>query len=120
MLLILAYLAAALSASGDDLAGPTIAEVCTADHARLCEEGSIQRDGAMRCLMDHRQEVSDPCRGALNARRQWVQERVRSVCSNEIAAYCAREPSDTPIRCLRQHESQLSSVCKATLPRWMS
>lgn len=120
MILIIAYLAAVLSAATADLPGHSIAEVCSADHARLCNETTIQSDGAMRCLMDHRQEVSDPCRSALNARRQWVQDRVRSACLNEIVAFCAREPGDAPVRCLRRYESQLSDHCRVSLPRWMS
>ena len=120
MMLIIAYLAASLFAVADEAPGATIAEVCTADHARLCSENSIQSDGAMRCLMDRRQDVSLPCRGALNARRQWVQTRVRNACTNEIAAFCAREHDDPPIRCLRQNESRLSHACETTLPHWMS
>ena len=93
MMLIMAYLAASLFAAAGEVPGATIAEVCAADHARLCSENSIQSDGAMRCLMDRRQDVSEPCRGALNARRQWVQERVRSACTNEIAAFCLQQTS---------------------------
>lgn len=120
MMLIIAYLTAALSVAAAEVPAQSVVEVCTADHARLCSETSIQSDGAMRCLMDHRQEVSSPCRDALNARRQAVQTRVRAACTNDIAAYCAREHSDPPIGCLRQNESRLSRQCKATLPRWMS
>lgn len=120
MLLIVTYLAAALSMAAGEAPEQSVAELCTADHARLCSESSIQSDGAMRCLMDRREDASSHCRDALNARRQWVQERVRVACTNEIAAYCAREHEAAPIRCLRQNESRLSNQCKATLPRWMS
>lgn len=120
MVMVVTFLAAALSAAADEPSEPSVAEVCLADHARFCDEQSINSEGAMRCLMDHRQEVSDPCRKGLDARRQWVLDRVRGACANEIAAYCAREPADAPVRCLRHHESQLSNTCKATLPRWMS
>jgi hypothetical protein len=120
MLSIMAYLLAALSAVAGEAPEPNIAELCTADHARLCSENSIQSDGAMRCLMDRRQEVSSPCRDALNARRQWVQTRVRAACTNEIVAYCARDRADPPIACLRRNESRLSRQCEATLPHWMS
>lgn len=99
---------------------PSISEVCVADHARLCEQTSIQSDGAMRCLMGHRQDVSQECRSALDARRQSVLARVRKACTNEIAAYCAGDHSETPLRCLRHHDAQLSPTCRATLPRWMS
>lgn len=120
MLSIMAFLLAALSAAAGEAPEPGIVELCTADHARLCSENSIQSDGAMRCLMDHRQEVSSPCRDALDARRVWVQTRVRGACTNEIAAYCARERSDPPIACLRRNESRLSHQCETTLPHWMS
>lgn len=120
MMLVITFLVAALAAAADEKPAPSIAEVCTADHARLCHENTIHSEGAMRCLMEHRQETSDPCRAALNARRQLMQDRVRSACTNEIAAYCAHEPADAPIRCLRQHESQLSKNCRVTLPHWIS
>ena len=119
MIVIVTFLALAMSAAAGEPA-PGVAEACVADHARLCEEQSIQSEGAMRCLMSHRQEVTDPCRTALEARRQWVMDRVRKACTNEIASFCAREPADAPIRCLRQRESLLSHVCRATLPRWIS
>lgn len=120
MVVVVTFLAAALSVAADEPSGPSVAESCSADHAQLCNEQSINSEGAMRCLMNHHEDVSDPCRSALNARRQWVLDRVRNACGNEIAAFCAREPTDAPVRCLRLYESQLSNACKATLPRWMS
>jgi hypothetical protein len=99
---------------------PRVAEACAADHARLCSEASINSEGATRCLRSHFEELSKPCRDALNARRQRVLDRVRKACANEIAAFCTREPVGAPVRCLRHHESQLSSGCKAALPRWSS
>jgi hypothetical protein len=119
MMLVIAFLVAALAAAADDLPGQSIEEVCTADHARLCHENTIQSEGAMRCLMERRQETSIPCRDALNARRQSVQDRVRSACASEIVAHCAREPADAPIGCLHRYEGHLSDHCRASLPRWI-
>ena len=113
-------LAVALSATAGEQPEPRVTDVCIADHERLCDEDSIHSDGAMRCLMNHRQDVSHSCRSALNARRQWVLDRMRKACTNEIAAFCAREAVDAPVRCLRHHQDQLSNACKVTLPRWMS
>ena len=119
MKLVIAFLVAVLASAADELPGQSIEEVCTADHARLCGENTIQSEGAMRCLMERREETSAPCRDALNARRQSVQDRVRSACGNEIAAHCAREPDSAPIGCLRRHESLLSDHCRVSLPRWI-
>jgi len=120
IVVIIAGFVAALSAAAGAPVEPSVDEVCTADHERLCDEDTIHSDGAMRCLMSRRQDVSDACRRALNARREWVLDRVRKACTNEIAAFCAREGTDAPVRCLRHHQGQLSNACKATLPRWMS
>jgi hypothetical protein len=117
--LIVVGLAAGLAWTAREPPEPSIAEVCVADHARLCDEPSIHSDGAMRCLMSRRQDAAS-CRAALDARRQWVLDRVRKACTNEIAAFCAREAVDAPVRCLRHHNDQLSDACKAALPRWMS
>jgi hypothetical protein len=113
-------LAAALAWAAGEPPEPSVTEVCAADHARLCDEPSIHSEGAMRCLMSRRQDASEACRTALDARRQWVLDRVRKACANEIAAFCAREAVDSPVRCLRHHRDQLSDACKAVLPRWMS
>jgi hypothetical protein len=45
---------------------PRVAEACAADHARLCSEASINSEGATRCLRSHFEELSKPCRDALN------------------------------------------------------
>jgi hypothetical protein len=113
-------LAAALAWAAGEPPEPSVTEVCAADHARLCDEPSIHSEGAMRCLMSRRQDASEACRTALDARRQWVLDRVRKACANEIAAFCTREAVDSPVRCLRHHRDQLSDACKAVLPRWMS
>jgi hypothetical protein len=119
MMFVIAFLVAVLAATADELPGQKIEEVCSADHARLCHENTIQSEGAMRCLMVRREETSTPCRDALNARRQSAQDRVRSACASEIAAHCAREPADAPIGCLRRYEGHLSDHCRVSLPRWI-
>ncbi len=97
-----------------------LGEVCQADLARHCEGQTIGSEGAMRCLITHRAEVSKPCGQAVDQRREQALERVRASCSAEIANYCTDDNASgrAPFHCLRSHEAQLSATCKATLPRW--
>lgn len=117
--LVALVVAALMPALAQSEQAPNAVDVCAVDHARLCPTFSPGSDEATRCLRAQRQEVTPGCRGALAARREWLLSRLRSACAGEIASFCtgARMNARTPMRCLRLHEGQLSSNCRATLPR---
>jgi hypothetical protein len=74
----------------------------------------------LRCLRQHSAELSKVCRAALDARREWILDRVRTACSDEIRAHCSRSGGRTevsPIRCLRAYEARLSEACRSAIPR---
>lgn len=97
---------------------PNVVDACRADSARLCSALSPGSNEAMRCLRGRPEDVTAQCRAALSAHRDWLLARIRSACAGEIAVYCTQGQgvSRTLFRCLRAHETQLSAVCRATLP----
>jgi hypothetical protein len=108
----------AASAMADPI--PRVYEACAADHQRVCSQQSIASEGSLRCLRQHSADVSPDCRAALNARRDWILDRVRTACGDEIRAHCSRgggRSEVSPIRCLRAYEARLSEACRSAIPR---
>lgn len=102
------------------LAETDVGAACTAELDLMCNEKTMGSEGAMRCLIEHRGEVSKPCGTAVDARRAEALERVRAACTAEISNYCSDDAASgrAPFHCLRGHEAQLSASCKVSLPRW--
>jgi hypothetical protein len=109
------------------LAGPASAEeappvlpglgVCRADAERLCPDVPQAGGALARCLREHQEELSGVCRERLDARGRRA-SRVRDACSADADKLCADvEPGQgATVRCLREHESELSERCRSALP----
>jgi hypothetical protein len=95
---------------------------CRADVEKHCAEVEPGGGGAMgRCLREHHEQLSPACRDHLAARHEQMKKRADAVyaaCKSEVGKYCPdHEPGEGGlIRCLRDHEADLSSECRAALP----
>jgi hypothetical protein len=107
---------------GPNPAGPPGSEnvrgACRADVERLC--GDVQPGGGARrqCLRQHQNDLSPACHERVSRIRQRMAQ-VRQACSGEAQRLCADvQPGHGAIlRCMRQHESQLSNECREALPQ---
>ncbi len=114
-------LTAPLVSSGEDApeAGPGTG-ACHADVQRLCSQAKGTPGGVGRCLREHREELSPGCREQIDQARGAARGRraeVEKACKDELDRFCAEvAPARGRMRCLRQHEAELSDACRGALP----
>jgi hypothetical protein len=89
---------------------------CTEDLQKFCTDVQAGKGGWIQCLKEHESELSASCKSAM----QTVQTRVHArqeTCHDDIAQFCegVAQGGGRVMVCLRQHEAQLSSACKAEL-----
>ena len=90
--------------------------VCADDVAKFCQGVKGGQEKLMQCLKEHQSELSSPCQ----ARVQTMETRMKEMteaCQSDMQQFCTGvNPSGGRIaQCLKQHESELSSTCKAEL-----
>jgi len=97
-------------------AGPPNPDMCAPDSQRLCKDVKPGEGRIWECLMAHQAEWSQPCVAQQAAVKEgWRQQGV--ACSGDMNQFCKDvKPGDgRPVRCLWEHEEQLSTVCLAHL-----
>jgi hypothetical protein len=116
----LAFAAIAAEAQGPGRARRGIGEVCAEDAARLCP--GARGVELLLCLEGRSADLGPRCRGKLTARVAQLRERhalVVRACPDEVARFCPDvdpAPGQGLVRCLREHESELSETCRTQLP----
>jgi hypothetical protein len=86
---------------------------CVADAKRLCADAPRGEGGLARCLQDNMSNLSQSCQGAVNRARLLYSE-IQASCADEFARLCPGIPegSGRILACLREHDKELSSVCR--------
>ncbi|MBI4057045.1 MAG: hypothetical protein HY399_05795 [Elusimicrobia bacterium] len=97
-----------------------VREACQADVKKFCQ-GIQPGEGRLAgCLKQHEAELSESCRkeGAkIKAKREKIRERLeefKGVCGPDVEKFCKGvQPGEGRIiRCLKEHESELSESCR--------
>jgi hypothetical protein len=117
-------IAAALAAGAPARAkgpGPGYDGPCGPDIEKHCASAERGGGGIGRCLRQHEQDLSPACRDHVAARHEQMRKRadaVAAACKSEVAKHCPdHEPGEGGlIRCLRDHDADLSKECRAALP----
>jgi Cysteine rich repeat len=88
---------------------------CAADAAKFCKDVKGMQ-GTMQCLKEHEADLSPQCQARVQAMEARVKE-MSDACQGDVQQFCQDvSPGGGRIAaCLKQHESELSSSCKATL-----
>ena len=89
------------------------ARPCRDDAARLCKDVQKGEGRVARCLKEHANELSPACKENIGRMKEEIRE-VAEACKDDAAKVCKGvEPGKGRIlRCLKQHESELSPACK--------
>jgi hypothetical protein len=100
-----------------------VREACEGDVKKFCS--GVQPGGGRiaRCLQQHRNELSDACRGEgekMRERGQARRETMRDLqqgCREDVAKFCAGvQPGGGRIaQCLKSHQNELSQSCTAAI-----
>ena len=90
--------------------------VCADDVAKFCQGVKRGQGQLMQCLKEHESELSSPCQARVQTMEARIQE-MTDACQSDMQQFCTGvSPSGGRIaQCLQQHESELSSTCKAEL-----
>ena len=75
----------------------------------------------VRCLREHESELSEGCRESVERRRSAADARggtVRAACAADAEVHCSgTEPGAKRLRCLHEHEAELSEACRTRLAK---
>jgi len=91
---------------------------CANDVKQFCSDVQPGRSNVMQCLKEHQADLSAACKDRVQAAQTHAQE-TRQACQSDAAKFCADVSAGrgAVAKCLRQHESELSAECKASLPQ---
>ena len=89
--------------------------VCRDDVQRLCGDEQYSRAGIAACLERHTSELSPACATRYTAMKA-KKAAFEKACGADVQKVCATaDRGKKTFRCLRDHESALSSTCKEEL-----
>jgi hypothetical protein len=89
--------------------------LCADDAAKFCPNvKGVQ--GRMQCLREHEAELSPQCQAQLQIMTTRAKE-MSDACQSDVQQFCqdVGAGSGRLAKCLKQHESELSSTCKDEL-----
>jgi Cysteine rich repeat len=88
---------------------------CAQDVAKFCQ-GVKGGQGIMQCLKEHQTELSSQCQTRVQT-METRRKEMSDACQSDVQRFCTDiSPGGGRLaQCLKQHESELSSTCKAEL-----
>ncbi len=113
-LIIAALLAAPVMASA---AGPGRGPgngPCAEDAAKFCKEVQPGGGRILNCMKEHENDLSPACKQHIAQVKERVKE-AQAACQDDVMRFCqdVKPGGGRIIRCLKEHESELSPDCKA-------
>ncbi len=115
--------------SADALATDGKKNPCSEDIAKFCKDVKTDSRSILNCLEEHGNELSEGCKAhkAKMGRRLETREEIRATakfrqaCKDDIIKLCKdANPADGGvIKCLKEHEKELSSPCGESLKATM-
>jgi Cysteine rich repeat len=90
--------------------------VCADDVAKFCKGLKGGQAQLRQCLNEHQSELSSQCQARVQSMEKRMQE-MSDACDSDVQQFCKdlRTGGGRLAQCLKQHESELSSTCKAEL-----
>ncbi len=87
---------------------------CADDVSKFCKDVQPGQGQIIKCMKEHENELSAGCKAQLAEMREKRQE-AREACGDDILRLCSNVAPEGGgiIRCLKEHENELSPQCKA-------
>ncbi len=121
-------LGAALVVGQRGVALGQLAAECGGDVQRFCRQVPMGGGRVLRCLQDHKDQLSAPCKRALGGDTTSAPPPAKpapsagasdasSACRGDVVKYCRSSVGDKPAiaACLKAHAAQLSDGCKTAM-----
>jgi hypothetical protein len=112
-----AILSFCLAGSQAALAEANGGGACKADRETLCA-GMTPGEGLHKCMKENEDKLSAECKAQRTERKEQIGE-IKEACAEDFSKFCKdiKPGRGRKIRCLKEHESELSEACKAELPK---
>ena len=96
--------------------GAEVERPCMADFEKLCKDVQPGEGRVARCMKEHEKELSPGCKANIEKAKERIKD-VAEACRGDAENFCSDvEPGKGRIlRCLKQHEGELSTSCKEQL-----
>ncbi len=113
MALAVALLFAGVLGCTDALAAQ---DPCADDIAKYCKDVKPGEGRLARCIKENEKQLSPACRSSIEESKKKVQEAQRA-CEGDARKFCkdVKPGQGRIVKCLREHEKELSPECKAKL-----
>lgn len=88
-----------------------LGEACGADVKQYCSGIPAGGSSRMQCLTDHRENLSEGCKAAMNTAKT-----AREACALDAQKYCtSTAPGADRLKCMQDNRDKLSDGCKSAL-----
>ncbi len=89
---------------------------CAGDVSKFCKDIQPGQGRFIKCMKEHENELSAGCRAQLAEMSAKVQE-ARKACEDDVVRLCSNATPEGGgiVRCLKEHEDELSPQCKAKI-----
>jgi hypothetical protein len=86
---------------------------CRDDREKFCKDVKPGQGRIIKCLNEHESELSATCKEHLAMMKEKMAE-FKKACGDDSKKYCKknRPGKGRIIRCLKEHETELSDPCK--------
>ncbi len=114
MFLILAFACLSLPA----LAEGENDRPCKADREKYCGSVTPGQGAVVRCMKENESKLTGECRAHIEQMKSKLKEKfgeAREACKGDAEKFCSgvKPGQGAIIKCLKQHEAELSDACKA-------
>lgn len=122
MILMLTLLTVAQTQAGPKQSREEIAEKCKGDVQKFCKDIKPGQGKLYRCLHEHEAKLSAGCKAwyadSHQKLKNWSQN-VATACSGDLDTHCkdVKPGGGRLVKCLHDHEEDLSGSCKANFKK---
>jgi hypothetical protein len=113
MALVVTMLSIGVAAAADT---PSVKNACADDVAKYCKDIKPGGGRLARCLKQNENQLSPACKSSIEESKKRVKE-AHQACEADVQKFCkdVKPGGGNIIKCLKEHEKELSSECKAKM-----
>lgn len=91
---------------------------CKADIEKFCKDVKPGGGAIMKCLKEHDAEVSAECKGRESAMKE-NSKSMQDACKADMEKFCqdVKPGGGAIMKCLKEHQAELSEPCKDATPQ---